>query len=56
MSSRWHCGPIHTHKVPHKHSLLEKPCRFEAVVEELFQSGDQAVLPTQQDGQAASLR
>lgn len=56
MISRWRCPSTLTHKVPHKHGLLEEPGGLEAVTEELFQSGHQAALPTQQHGQAASLR
>lgn len=55
MVSWLHVGNSFLHKVPHKHSLLEEPCRFEAMMEELFQSRNQAVLSTQQSSQTASL-
>lgn len=45
-----------THKVPNEHRLLEESGRLEAVMEELLQRSHQAVLPTQQHRQAASLR
>lgn len=54
-SSRWRYSSTLTHKIPHKHSLLEEPGWLEAVVEKLFESCHQAVLSTQQDSQASPL-